>query len=530
MAKKLHSTVRKKVRGISPVWIVPLVALFIAVWLSVQAYLEKGKVIEIVFASANDIIAHQTTIKLKNVNVGKVVNIELSKDLSQVVVKAELDASVSHHITENTRFWVVTPRVSPSGISNLGTLINGVYIQMDPGEPGRGENFFRGLDEPPRVKSDATGMQYILQTKELGHILIGSPVYYREVPVGEVTGYDISEDYSYVDVNVFIKSPYDELIQEGTKFWNVSGFGVSISADGVKTNFASLTSLVSGGVAFENMNALQSSDKAQQGHRFFLYEDKDSVLEKRYEHRYFYLSKFSGSIKGLSVGAPVEFKGIPIGEVIDISLNTSDNMDESLYIYYAIEPERIKKDFAASRENADDLFESMAREGLRAEMKTANVITGAKLIELAYTNEVDGSINLLRDEQYTLIPSTEGTISEVTQQLAEIVDQVNQIPIAKIGKDLSSSIRNFDELLADLNQQKTGTQISALLKTAEKTLSEFSTLADDVNHLIAPESALKYEVESLLKSLKQSSDSMNNLLQQIEQHPNSLFFGKETDE
>jgi len=204
-----------------------------------------------------------------------------------------------------------TPRISATEISNLGTLISGVFIIMDPGEPGKFEDTFRGLDQSPILQSDEAGTSYVLQAETLGSLDVGSPVYYRQIKVGEVTGYKLSDNQKHVDINLFVRAPHDQMVQNRSRFWDVSGFGVSVGAEGVKAQMASLTSLLSGGVEFDNSASFGSVDElAEANHRFFLYPDRESVLEERYNVEYYYRLRFTGSVKGLAVGAPVEFKGI----------------------------------------------------------------------------------------------------------------------------------------------------------------------------------------------------------------------------
>ena len=529
MKRKLQRTIKQKVRGVSPVWIVPIVALVIAVWLAVQARMEKGAEIEITFTSASDIIAGQTLIKLKDVNVGKVTQVQLSEDLSSVIVTADLDRSVLSFLSENTRFWVVTPKISASGVSNLGTLINGVFILMDPGEKGKWSTKFRGLDEPPLIKSDEPGRQYILQANELSSVDIGSPIYFRQVQVGEVTGYKLSENSEHVDINIFVKEPFDSLVEKESYFWNVSGIGVSISAEGVKANMASLASLVSGGIAFENINGLSNSELALEGHRFFLYPDKDSVIQGQFALRYYYLTKFSGSVQGLSKGAPVEFKGIKVGEVVDIKLNSANNEAESLFIYLAIEPERFNENFNPTREEADRQIESMIRQGLRAQMKTGSLLTGSRYIDLVYAKERNPEFVLETVEKYSIIPTIQDSIEQLTNEVSEIVSKVNQIPFDQIGGDLARTLTSLNNLLSSMEDNDTAGNINKVLNSADETLKQVAVTLEDIDAMVAPDSALKHELVEMLDAVGDAAKSVDRFVEELNRHPNSLIFGAEKD-
>lgn len=530
----INKPVVQRIRAISPVWIVPTVALIIAIWLAVQARLEKGTEIQISFAQANDIIAGQTLIKLKDVKVGVVNSVRLSSDLKSVLVTAEVDRNVSGYLSDNTRFWVVTPRISATGVSNLGTLISGVYIVMDPGESGSYTTKFEALNESPTFVSDEPGTQYILQAEELGSLDIGSPIYFRQIRVGEVTGYQLSENRDFVEINVFVRHPHDSLIQTKSRFWNVSGFGVSIGADGMKAKMASLASLINGGIAFDNVASFENSQLAEEGYRFFLHPDRESVLEGRFDIEYFYLLKFAGSVRGLNVGAPVEFRGIKVGEVVDVELATND--EKSLYVYISLEPQRLDPSTSPSREEVDQLMSGMVQEGLRAQMKTGSIITGSKFIELAFF-DVEDDASLVASKNYSELPTTNDASDEMMNDIAEVVAKVNKIPFDQIGEDLAGSMRSLNTILSTLEKQNTAGKVDGAVANLEKTLAsankalgQIANTLESFDHLVAPDSALQYELTEMLESVAEAAESVQIFVDELNRHPNALIKGAAKDE
>lgn len=526
----------KKITRISPVWIVPFVALVIAVWLGVQAQLEKGHEIEITFSSASDIVPGQTQIRLKDVKVGEVKSIKLNKDLKGVVVKAEIDREVSEHISVNTRFWVATPRISATEVSNLGTLISGVFIIMDPGEPGDFEDTFRGLDESPILQSDEAGTSYVLQAETLGSLDVGSPVYYRQIKVGEVTGYGLAESQKHVDINFFVRAPHDQMVQNRSRFWDVSGFGVSVGAEGVKAQMASLTSLLSGGIEFDNSASFGSVEElAGPGHRFYLYADRESVLEERYNVEYYYRLRFTGSVKGLAVGAPVEFKGIKVGEVVDVKLDSAENVEKSLHVYIAMEPQRFDSNEALTREAVDERLRSMVGQGLRAQMNTSSLLTGSKFIDLVFMDTPPGEFSVERD--YSEIPTADDAVSQLTQKLDGVLDQVASIPFENIGKDLSASMASLSSLLGTLEKSNTAEKIDgavenmeATLANASKALGEVEELVENLNHMVAPDAETKHELDKMLKKVSGAAETVDKFLEELNRKPNALILGADKDE
>lgn len=525
----------KKMAKISPVWIVPFVAFVIAVWLAVQAQLEKGHEVEITFASASDIIPGQTQIRLKDVKVGQVTSLKLNKQLDGVIVKAEIDREVSEHIGENTRFWVATPRISATEISNLGTLISGVFIVMDPGEPGASQTKFRGLDESPILQSDEAGTSYVLQAETLGSLDIGSPVYYRQIKVGEVTGYKLADSQKHVDVNFFIRAPHDQMVQNRSRFWDVSGFGVSVGAEGVKAKMASITSLLSGGVEFDNSASFGLDELAEDGHRFYLYPDRESVLEERYTVKYYYLLRFTGSIKGLTVGAPVEFKGIKVGEVVDVKLDSAENVQKSLHVYIAMEPQRFDSSEALTREAVDERMRGLVEQGLRAQMNTSSLLTGSKFIDLVFMDDEPGQFTI--SKEYSEIPTADDAVAQITQKLDGVLDQVANIPFEDIGQDLSASMSSLSSILSTLEQQNTAGKIDgavgnleATLGHANQALAEVEELVTSLNNMWAPDSETKHELDNMLEAISGAADSLDTFLDELNRHPNSLISGADKNE
>lgn len=529
MIRKLHS--------ISPIWIVPIAALIIALGLGFRAWDQRGAQVEILFDSASGIEVGKTKIRLKDVEVGKVTSVRLTADLGQVRITAELDKDVSRYLSSNTRFWVVAPRVSASGISNIGTLISGIYIVMDPGEPGPDQSVFVGLDEPPAIRSDEEGRSFVLQAEELGSLDIGSPVYYRQFKVGEVTSYHLDKNGDHVAVSIFVPAPYDQLVQTRSRFWNVSGFGFTFGADGLKATMASLASLISGGIAFDNSVGFEGSEIASDGQRFLLYEDKDSVLAGRYNLKYYYLLKFGDSVRGLSIGAPVEYRGITVGNVIEVTLSNTNKDSKSLNVYIAVEPQRLYPETRPTRQETDDLLAEMVEQGLRAQLKTANLVTGSRYVDLSFSDEPAG--DLVRLEQYSIIPTVDDSVDQVGRELASVADKLNAIPFESIGKNLAGSMASLNHLLTQLQQQQTARKLDntlthvenaskgldETLQSADAALQQMEQTLKTFDRALAPDSELHYEMIEALKAIEKAASSFDTLTDELNRYPNALIFG-----
>ena len=243
-----------KRRSISVVWIVPLIAVAIGVWLLVHTLNQKGPTIEIQFESAEGLEAGKTKIKLRDVVIGVVSNIALGENPSYVIVTAEIQKDAARFIRSDTAFWVVRPRIQGASVSGLGTLVSGAYISILPGESEQLETKFVALAAPPLIEDEESGKHFILEADRRGSLTPGSPVYLRDLQVGEVTSINLVENNRYMEIGIFIRDPYDETVLSTTRFWNASGVEFSIGAEGVDVQVASLETLLSGGIAFETLD------------------------------------------------------------------------------------------------------------------------------------------------------------------------------------------------------------------------------------------------------------------------------------
>jgi len=385
-ATAIPEAVLRPERSFSIIWLVPLVAALIGGWLVYKTLSERGPEITITFKSAEGLEAGKTKIKYKEVAVGMVDSMTLSKDLSNVIVSASLTKGFEVYLTDRTRFWVVKPRVSAGEVSGLGTLFGGAYISVDPDTKGKRVDSYAGLDQPPIVTTDLPGHSFILRADRLGSLDTGSPIYYRQIRVGEVESYDLSKDGTTVDIKVFVHSPYDRFVFKNTRFWNAGGLDFSVDANGLKVDTESIVSIMLGGIAFDTPVNLETSEPALAGDKFPLYANHQDALKKVYAEKVYWLVNFKGSVRGLSVQAPVEFRGIRIGQVLDINLKIdTEKLDFSLPVLIEIEPESLFKTTKIPDEATRRKFmTSMVEKGLRVQLKTGNLLTGQLFVDLNF--------------------------------------------------------------------------------------------------------------------------------------------------
>ena len=292
--------------GPSLVWLIPLITALIGGWLIVKTLSEQGPQITITFKTAEGIEAGKTRIMHKSLQIGLVSALRFSDDFSSVILSADIHKEAKAFLRRDTRFWVVKPRLGVRGVSGLSTLISGSYIEIEPGK-GTAQRHFTGLEAPPVVKAEEAGRKIVLLSKKLGSIDIGSPLYYQGILAGEVLGYELGSDRKSVFVHAFVKAPYDKLIRGNTRFWNASGLDVTIGSDGVDVRTESILSLLFGGIAFETPDTLEPVEEELEGLIFTLHDSYESIHEESYTRKIRLVLFFDGSVRGLNIGAPVEF-------------------------------------------------------------------------------------------------------------------------------------------------------------------------------------------------------------------------------
>ena len=555
---------------ISIVWFVPLVALLIGGWLVYKTVSEKGPTISISFKSAEGLEAGKTKIKYKNVELGQVTEIRLTPDLSRVLVTAELVKESEEFLSANTRFWIVRARVAAGQVSGLGTLFSGAFIGLDPGKPGLPATHFEGLEIPPVVTTDLPGRHFRLHASRLGSVDIGAPVYYRQIKVGQVVGIILKEDGMAVDVNVFVNAPFDKYVFKNTRFWNASGLDIAVNASGIRVNTESLVTIMVGGIAFETPANLEPGNPAEPDAVFRLYESREKIFEKTYAKKSRWLLQFDGSVRGLTVGSPVEFRGIRIGQVLDINLEyVSAEKAFKIPVLIEIEPERIK--VLGERDLSDEkkMNNYLVEEGLRAQLKTGSLITGQLYVELDFHPEAEPA-QIIWEGRYPQMPTVPTSMDEITTSLTQLLKKLEKLPIEQIGNDLRDTIQGakrlvnsaeLQESIVALNQtlnqvqQFTATltkviapELRSAMANLNTTLKYTSKLAQNFDRTVVPEldvtlkeaqstlnaikgavskdSPLYYELMRVFKELSGAARSIRVMADYLERNPDALIYGK----
>jgi len=509
---------------LSVVWLIPLVAALIGSWLAFKAYTSKGPTITISLQSAEGLEQGHSKVKYKDVEIGKVTTIDLSKDYSRVLVTVELTKNASGLLSANSRFWVVRARISTNGVSGLGTLLSGAYIAMDPGNPGAPAKSFQGLEMPPTITTHQEGRTFSLRAEKLGSINIGSPVLFRHIRVGEVEGYELEKDGQAVEIKAFVHGPYVNLVRKDSRFWNAGGVDVTVDTSGIRMSSDSLVDMLLGGIAFESPISLDASDLAPEGQVFALFPSHDQINERIYLNRQYYVVNFHESVRGLTRGAPVEFRGIQVGQVEDIKLELSaDKMEANVPVLIAIEPERLRF-MDRSKAAVDSVIEGLVARGMRAQMKTGSLLTGSLYVDLDFYPKTPAR-SLGRHGNYREIPTVPTTMGSMISNLTKFLDRLQALPIEELSSDLRASLpalrgalEGANALMARLDKE-TVPQAQATLEQARSTLST-------MEQVLKSDSPVQQDLQRALEEFTKAARALRDLAETLERHPESLVRGK----
>jgi paraquat-inducible protein B len=498
----------------SLIWLIPVVAALLGAFVAWRAISERGPAITIHFATAEGLEAGKTKIRYKDVEVGLVEEIELARDLSGVAVHARMVREFEPHLTDQTRFWVVTARVAGGQVSGLGTLFSGAFIGVDPVSEGKASREFRGLDEAPIVTTDEPGRHFVLRSYTAGAFAMGTPVYYRKIRVGEVMSSELDPSGEFVAVGIFVHAPHDARVRTETRFWNASGFDIAMTAEGVSVDTESVASILIGGIAFDTPFGAAGEAAADEA-VFPLYESREASERRVYTQKATWLLHFDQSVRGLVPGSPVEFRGIRIGQVRDVRLERDAGGRFRIPVIVEVEPERFGGAFTEGERRAG--MERQVEQGLRAQLKRGNLLTGQLVVALDMHKNAPPA-QIVWSEPYPEMPTIPTPLEEMTADLAAIVQKIDRMPLDEIGADLRDSMAAMSELTRQINQDVVP-RLNDALVSADRTLAS-------TNALVGADSPVNQELRRALVELTETARALGLAADQFEEEPESLIWGR----
>ncbi|MDM0118555.1 PqiB family protein [Variovorax arabinosiphilus] len=515
----------------SLIWLIPVVAALVGIFLVARILIDRGPEIVLTFKTAEGLEAGKTAVKYKDVQIGVVQSLRLAHDRSHVRVTLQLNKDANAFTAEDTRYWVVRPRLDTSGISGLSTLLSGAYIGADAGTSEESAKEFTGLEVPPIVTRDASGKQFLLRASDIGSLDVGSPVYFRRIKVGQVAAYELNEDGRGVTLRVFVNAPYDKFVGGNSRFWQASGLDMRLNASGITLRTQSLATILLGGIAFgapENENGPVAGENTA----FALAEDEGAAMKPPDGPAETVLLHFNQSLRGLSPGAPIDFRGVVIGEVKSIGIQFDRNEREfRMPVVATVYPDRLRSRKPGETEESRAVQRQRLRfligKGLRAQMRTGNLLTGQNYIAFDFfPNAPKVTIDVEKDT--VEMPTMQNSLDELQAQVQEIVTKVNKVPFEQIGTDVRTALATLNKTLVSAEQltrtlnNDVSPEITAAMKDARKTINS-------AERTLAQDSPLQQDMRQTLQELTRAAGSVRVLTDYLERHPESLLRGKPED-
>src|SRR6266851_6161435 len=453
----------KKRTRFSLVWFIPIVAALVGAWVAVTRVLSEGPKITIIMKSAEGLEAGKTKIHYNGVDIGTVTTIELSKDHQHVILTAQMAPKTEAFLVEDTRLWVVRPRISGANVTGLGTLISGAYIGVEIGSSKEPKRDFVALETPPVVTGNAPGRFFVLKTSDLGSLDTGTPLFFRRLQVGQVASYELNKDGRFFAVKVFVKAPYDQYVTVNTRFWQASGIDLSLSASGLSVQTQSLLSILIGGIAFEAPATGAVLPIAEANTVFTLFSDRAEAFRPAARNPQTFELIFNESVRGLVPGAPVEFRGVPIGEVAEVRAQVDlKTLEFSVLVTIHLDAQRLgvkvlglksQADFEAMRRK---LFDSLVSRGVRAQLRTGNLLTGSVFVAFDFFPGVPPA-TVDWSQTPVELPTIPGQLQVMETKVTDIINKLDKMPLQQIGDELTTAIAELDQTLVAAR----GTLVSA---------------------------------------------------------------------
>jgi paraquat-inducible protein B len=534
-------------RRFSIIWLVPLVAVAIGGWLAWDTLSKEGPTITISFDSGEGLQPGQSQLKYKDIVFGTVKSLELAPDRTHVIVTIATTSRAEPLLTEGTEFWVVKPRLFAGNVSGLETLLSGSYVGMLPAaKAGKGQRDFVGREDPPVIAAHVPGRTFLLKSKRIGAVSVGSPIFFRDLNVGEVLGWDIADMAEYVTIHAFVRAPYDSYVHDQTRFWNASGVSVKLGGTGVEVQMESFKALLLGGVAFDTPEAEIHAAAAPENHVFPLFSDRETANTASYTRRISAISYFPGSVSGLAPGAAVTMHGLKVGEVTGVRLTYDVAKDAIMApVRYEVEPERIvgvgKRVFQTDAEAVGALL----KRGLRASLQSASLITGQQNVALEFVTDAPPA-EVSMDGPDFVVPATEGGgFSGLTASATELLNKVNTMPFDQIGKNLDGILKSVNDAAQGPQMKKALTDLTAMIGSAQgmiqrldtkqlpelvsglqKTLASANKLVLSLDSGYGDNTKFNRDLDRLMVQANDAVRSIRALSDLLARHPEALIKGR----
>jgi paraquat-inducible protein B len=535
--KDVEARVRPR-RWFAWVWVVPVVAAALVVWLAWRALADRGPAITIDFKVAEGLQAGQTKIQHRDVDVGVVESLELTPDMSRVIVHARMTRLAAPYLNEKTRFYIVAPHVGVGGISGLSTIVSGSYIEMYPGRDGKPQRHFVALDEPPLLSPDTAGRTFTLQAPDLGSLTQGSPISYQGVSVGEVEGYKLASNGTHVTVTAFIRAPWDDLVHPETRFWNAGGVDLSVGAEGIQVRANSWQQLLSGGIEFETPAPALTGTPSPANALFTLYDNRRHALQAPRGPELMYVGEFEGNQRGVEPGIAVELQGKQVGEVKEVHLKFDQRHQQLVtHVTFSVDPERVTVENMPMAKGAEpraavgDFLKTLVAHGVRAQVTEMSFVTGQKLIALDTAQDVPAAHIEQVGQEQQFPTAASGDLAAIMKSMRGVLQNLDR---ATAGPQLGHALQSLDETLTRLDNMTRDVEpdVKSLVKSLRDTADAAQGTLSAVNGMMGsnPNNPANTDLPKVMRELQDAARSVRELADYLDRHPESLLRGRKGDQ
>ncbi len=555
-------------RRLSWVWLIPVASVLIGGGLLWTTLVRRGPLVRVTFDSAESLQAGQSQVKFKDMQMGTVQGFELTPDRKHVVTSIRMTAQAEDLLTEGAQFWVVKPRVYAGDITGLNTILTGTYVAMQPGEAGQpAKREFTGLVNPPTLVPDTPGRAFNLTASRLGPINLGTPVFFHDLDVGRVVGWDFTGMAESVTLHIFVSAPYAGWVHRDSRFWNSSGIELRVGPEGVRLQVDSLKAVVLGGITFDTPSPGDAAasgspggkagpDQAAsaEGDSFPLYANQEVADTATARRRAMLASYFTGSVDGLAVGAHVTLQGMAIGDVTSVDLQYSTDTDQTrVRVGFALQLDRVQPIGDKPRQPFRDYVPILVREGLRVRLRGGNLITGQKEVALEFLPDAPPA-EVAQEGEVQVIPADNeggGGLDDLTSTASQLMAKLGAVPFAEIGQNLNGVLHGANEAVNNPQLHQALTRLNGTLAAVQETvrhldagtapvlrrlpaitadlqdtLAQVRTLAASVSAGSSGDGRFGRDLDRMLQQVSEAAGSLRMVADLLARHPEALIRGR----
>lgn len=530
---QLLAKVSKQAR-LSPIWIVPIVALLIGLWLIYDNYTKAGKQITLSLTNAEGIEAGKTKIKVHSVDIGLVEQVTLSEDLTHIEVLARITPKAQPMLVKDTQLWVVKPRIGLEGISGLNTVISGAYIQLQPGKSLEETDQFTVLDQPPISLNGAKGVHVNLIGKVGNALRVGDPVTYQGLRVGRVVSATFDPKQRQMQHELFIEHPYDVLVTENTRFWTSVGIDVKLDAEGFKASVPTVESLIAGGVSFGHADDRPMGNPVRSEATFELFANEEAARQQTYDQYLEYVLLVNDTVRGLSKGAPVEFRGLRVGTVMQVpwKFNSPERKKDFRYaipVLIHLEPGRLADNGKADLQEWKTRVAQMLQGGLHATLKSGNLITGSVFVDLNMDGRAHQTYHRERFEGLPVMPTSATNLAQIEQKLSDLLDKLNGLKVEPVLSGLDKNLQQSEKTMQEIrglsqqvNQLLSQPDLQQMPANINQTMQALRTTLQG----LSPDAPAYQELTTTLQRLDKALRDIQPLARTLNEQPNAILFDR----